>query len=86
MTAIGALILIMAVNDTHVVSWLSHASTYKTFFWKLPTTLLTCIKGERRIYCGKKVQPTRVLNSQPPGHEYDTLTTEHLGQGLYTSI
>ena len=32
--------------------------------------------GERRKYAGKKVCLSQVSNSQPPGHESDTLTTE----------
>ena len=33
-------------------------------------------KGERWKYTGKKVCLNRVWNSQPPGHEFDMLTTE----------
>ena len=33
-------------------------------------------KGERWKYAGKKVCLNRVWNSQPPGHEFDMLTTE----------
>ena len=43
----------------------------------LPTTFLKCFnKVERWKYAGKEVRLNRVSNSQPPGHESDTLTTE----------
>ena len=59
------------------VSLLSHTSTNTTVFPKPPTTFLTCFsRGERRKYTGKRVRLNRVSNSQPPGHESDTLTTE----------
>ena len=52
------------------------------FFPKPPTTFLTCFcRGERRKYARKKVRLNRGWNSQPPGHESDTLTTEPPGQG-----
>ena len=38
-------------------------------------------RGERRNNAGKKVRLNRVSNSQPPGHESDTLTTEPPGRG-----
>ena len=51
------------------------------FFPKPPTTFLTCFsRGERPKYTGKKVRLNRELNSQPPGHESDRLTTEPPGQ------
>ena len=47
------------------------------FFPKPPTTFFTCFcRGERRKYAGKKSRLNRGSNSQPPGHESDTLTTE----------
>ena len=47
------------------------------FFPKPPTTFLTCFcRGERRKYARKKSRLNRGSNSQPPGHESDTLTTE----------
>ena len=62
------------------VSWLSQTSTNTTFFPKPPTTFLTGFsRGERRKYAGNKVRLKRVSNSQPPGHECDTLTTESSG-------
>ena len=46
-------------------------------FPKPPTTFLTCFcRGERRKYARKKSRLKRGSNSQPPGHESDTLTTE----------
>ena len=52
------------------------------FLPKPPTTFLTCFcRGERRIYVGKKVGLNWGSNSQPPGHESDTLTTEPPRQG-----
>ena len=51
-------------------------------YWGL-TTFLTCFcRGERRKYTGKRVRLNRESNSQPPGHECDTLTTEPPGRGL----
>ena len=65
------------------VSWLSHTSTNTNFFPKPPTTFLTCFsRGERRKYAGKKFHLKRDSNSQPPGHESDTLTPEPPGRGI----
>ena len=66
---------------THIVSRLSHTSTNTTFFPKPQTTFPECFsRGERREYAGKKVCLNCVSNSQPAGHEYETLTTEPPGQ------
>ena len=47
------------------------------FFPKPHTTFPTCFcRGERRKYTEKKGRLNRGSNSQPPGHESDTLTTE----------
>ena len=52
------------------------------FFPKPPTTFLTCFcRGERQKYAGKKSRLNRGSNSQPPGHESITLTTEPPGRG-----
>ena len=60
---------------------LSHTSTNTTFFPKPPTTFLTCFsRGERLKYAGKKFRLNRVSNSQTPGHESETLTTEPPGR------
>ena len=57
--------------------------TNTTFFRKPPTTFLTCCsRGKRRKYAGKKVRLNQVSNSQPPGHESETLTTEPSGRGV----
>ena len=56
------------------------------FFPKPLTTFLTCYcKGERRKYAGKKSRLNRGSNSQPPGHESNTLTTEPPGRGVLGS-
>ena len=52
------------------------------FFQKQPATFLTCFcRGERRKYTWKKSHLNWESNSQPPGHESDTLTTEPPGWG-----
>ena len=48
-------------------------------FPKPPTNFLTCFRVERRKNAGKKVCLNRVSNSQLPGHESDTVTTEPNG-------
>ena len=54
----------------------------RLFFPKPPTTFLTCFcRGEMVKYAGKKVRLNPKLNSHPPGHKSDTLTTEPTGQG-----
>ena len=41
------------------------------------TTFLKCFnKGERWKYARKEVRLNQVWNAQPPGHEFDMLTTE----------
>ena len=46
------------------------------FFPLSPTTFLTCFcRGVRRKYAGKKSRLNRESNSQPPGHDSNTLTT-----------
>ena len=50
-------------------------------FPKPPTTFLTCFcRGERQKNARKKVRLNRGSNSQPPGQESDTLTTEPPGR------
>ena len=60
---------------------------YTLFFGTEYTfTFLTCLsRGERRKYTGNKFRLNRVSNSQPPGHEFDTLTTKPPG-GLDTLL
>ena len=54
------------------------------FFPKPLTTFLTCLcRGERQKYAGKKSRLNWGSNTQPPGHESDTLTTEPHGRGPY---
>ena len=51
-------------------------------FPKPPTTFLTCFcRGERRNFAGKKSRLNRGSNSQPPGYESNTFTTEPPGRG-----
>ena len=68
----------MVVGDAKVFPcFLTAVLINTTFFPKPQTTSLTCFStGERRKYTGKKVLLDRVSNSQPPGHESDTLTTD----------
>ena len=52
------------------------------FFPKPTTTFLACFcRGERQKYARKKSHLNWGSNSQPPGHESDTLTTEPPGCG-----
>ena len=72
----------MAVSDAHVFPGFLTPVLTQPFFPNPPTTFLTCFcRGERRKYAGKKVRLNRGSNSQPPGHESDTLTTEPSGRG-----
>ena len=66
----------MAVGDAYVFPGFLTRVLPQFFFLKPPTTFLTCFyRGERRKYAGKKKCLNRRSNSQPPGHESDTLTT-----------
>ena len=57
------------------------------FFPKPPTTFLTCFcRGERRKYAEKKSHLNQGSNSEPPGHESDTLTTEPPGRNADANI
>ena len=72
----------MAVGDVYVFPGFLTSVLTQIFFPKPPTTFLTCFcRGERRKYAGKKSRFNRGSNSQPPGHESDTLTTEPPGRG-----
>ena len=67
----------MAVGDAYVFPGFLTSVLTQLFFSKPPTTFLICFcGGERRKYGGKKSRLNRGSNSQPPGHESDTLTTE----------
>ena len=73
----------MAVGDAYVFPGFLTPVLTQLVFPKPPTTFLTCFcRGERRKYAGKKNRLNRGSNSQPPGHESDTLTTEPPGRGL----
>ena len=67
----------MAVGDAFEFPGFLTPVLTRMFYPKPPTTFLTCFcRGERRKYAGKKVRLNRGSNSQPQGHEPDTLTTE----------
>ena len=77
----------MAVGDAYVFPGFLTPVLTQLFFPKPPTTFLTCFcRGERRKYAGKKSRLNRGSNSQPPGHEFDTLTTEPPGRGQKKDI
>ena len=72
----------MAVGDAYVFPGFLTPVLTQLFFPKPPTTFLTCFcRGERRKYAGKKSRLNRRSNSQPPGHESNTLTAEPPGRG-----
>ena len=72
----------MAVGDAHVFPGFLTAVLTQLFFPKPPTTFLTCFcRGERQKHGGKKVRLNQGSNSQPSGHESDTLTNEPPGRG-----
>ena len=67
---------------THVFLGFLTPVLTQLFFPKPTTTFLTCFcRDERRKYARKKSRFNGGLNSQPPGHESDTLTTEPPGWG-----
>ena len=86
-------LVVLGFNATltaKVISWRSVFPGFLTpvllqlFFPKPSTTFLTCFcSGERRKYDAEKVRLNRGSNSQPPGHERDTLTAEPPGLGEY---
>ena len=70
----------MVVSDAHVFPGFLTPVLTQFFFPMLPSTFLACFcKGDRQKYARKKVRLDQGLNSQPPGHESDTLIT---GAGL----
>ena len=72
----------MAVGDAYVFPGFLTPVLTQLFFPKPPTTFLTSFcRGERQKYARKRSCLNRGSNSQPPGHEYDTLTTEPPGRG-----
>ena len=77
----------MAVGDAYVFPGFLTPVLTQLFFRKSPTTFPTCFcRGERRKYAGKKSRLNQGSNSQPPGHESDTLTTEPHRQGFIKQI
>ena len=67
----------MAVDDAHVFPGFPTPVLTHLFFPKPSTTFLTYFcRGERRKYARKKSCLNWGSNSQPPGHESDTLTIE----------
>ena len=67
----------MAVGDAYVFPGFLTPVLTQLFFPKPPSTFPKCFcRGERRKYAGKKSRLNPGSNSQPPGHESDTLTTE----------
>ena len=77
----------MAVGDAYVFPGFLTPVLTQLFFPKPPTTFLTCFcKGERRNYAGKKSLLNQGSNSQPPGLESDTLTTEPPGTPLLKHV
>ena len=73
----------MAVGDAHVFPGFLTPVLTQLFFPKPPTSSLTCFcRGERRKVAGKKVRLKQGLNSQPPGHKSDALTSEPHGRGV----
>ena len=92
-------LLVLGFNTTltaKVISWRSVTHVFpgfltpvltQLFFPKPPTTFLTCFwRGEGQKYAGKKSRLNRGSNSQPPGHESDTLTTEPPGLGCLKGL
>ena len=74
---------IMVVSDAYVFPGFLTPVLTQLFFPKPQTTFLTCFcRGERQKYARKKSHLNRGLNSQPPGHETETLTTEPSRRGI----
>ena len=77
----------MAVGDAYVFPGFLTPVLTQLFFPKPPTTFLTCLcRGERRKYARKKSRLNGGSNSQPPGHESNTLTTEPPGRGFFFKL
>ena len=77
----------MAVGDAYVFPGFLTPVLTQLFFPKPPATFLTCFcRGERRKYTGKKSRLNHGSNSQPPGHESNTLTTEPPGRGAEMEV
>ena len=77
----------MAVGDAYVLPGFLTPVLTQLFYPKPVTTFLTCFcKGERHKYAGKKSCLNWGSNSQPPGHESDTLTTEPPGRAFQCQV
>ena len=77
----------MAVGDAHVFPGFLTPALTQIFFPNPPTIFLICLcRDERRKYAGKKVRLSRKSNSQPPGHESDTLTFEPPGRAKENNV
>ena len=75
----------MAVGGAYVFPDFLTPVLTQLFFPKPSTPFLTCFcRGEKPKYAGKKSRLNRGSNSQPPGHESDTLTTEPPGRAIVT--
>ena len=60
----------------------SHQYLHNFIFPQPPITFLTCFcRSERRKYARKKICLNQGSNSQPPGHESNTLTNEPSSRG-----
>ena len=71
----------MAVGDAYVFpGFLTPVLTLLFFPKPLTTFLRSFCRGERRKYAGEKRRLNWGSNSQPPGRESDTLTTEQPGR------
>ena len=71
----------MAIGDAQLFPGFLTPALTQLSCPKLQTTFLTCFcRGERRKYAGKKVPLNCGSNSQPPGHESDTFTSEPPGR------
>ena len=67
----------MVVGDAYVFPGFLTPVLTQLFFPKPPTTFLICFcRGERQKYAGKESRLNQESNSQPQGHESDTLTTQ----------
>ena len=74
-TSLNIHLLLFVISETIT-------STNTSFFPKLLTTFLTSFsRRERGKYAEQKLRLNWGLNSQPPGHESDKLTTEPPWQG-----
>ena len=74
----------MAVNDAYVFPGFLIPVLTQLFLPKPQTTFLTCFcRDERRKLTEKKSCLNWGSNSQPPGHESDTLTIEPPGRSKF---